>query len=52
MSSRSKSTQNQVRDARTQAWTFVFDCYAKKNAAAGPGGKDAMKGSENDRAGT
>ena len=37
----------QARDTRARAWAFVFDCYAKKNAAGvtSTDGEDAKKGS-------
>ena len=37
----------QVLDARGRAWAFIFDCYAKKEAAP-ESRPDDVKGSQND----
>ena len=33
-------TPEQARDIRARVWAFVFDCHAKKKAAADLGGED------------
>jgi hypothetical protein len=35
--------REQARDARARAWAFVFDCYAKKEAARRGGPDDVRK---------
>ena len=47
----SSITEEQACDARAQAWTFIFSCHAKKEAAR-PGGPDNTKESKNDGAAT
>jgi hypothetical protein len=45
-SARTQHTAEQARDVRARAWSFIFDCYAKKKAAAraGDGEKQRAKG--------
>ncbi len=46
-------TAEQARDARARAWVYVFQCWRKKQNAAGmtsTNGDDAMRGSKHDRA--
>jgi hypothetical protein len=40
-------TAEQARDIRAHAWSYVFDCYAKKNAAgvSSTNGDDEKEGS-------
>lgn len=43
----SGTTPDLPRDTRARAWAFIFDCYAKQNAAGvtSTNGDDAKKGS-------
>jgi hypothetical protein len=43
----SDSTSEHARDARAQAWAFVFECFHKKEATR-PGSPDAAKEVKND----
>jgi hypothetical protein len=44
---RSNATPDQARDVRARAWTFAFECYAKKEGSR-PGAPDDAKGSKHD----
>ena len=53
MTPHSGISPEQCRDARAQAWAYVFQCWREKQNAAGvttTNGDDAMKGSNSDRA--
>lgn len=46
-------TPDQARNTRARGWAFVYDCYAKKNAAGMTSTNgDNAEGSVNDRAKT
>lgn len=44
-------TDEQARDARARAWSYIFDCHAKKKAAR-PGGPDDGTKSKEDSGNT
>jgi hypothetical protein len=46
-------TSEDARDTRARAWSYVFDCYRKKEAATSPESRPiAAKGLTHDRAKT
>jgi hypothetical protein len=45
-------TPEQARDARARAWSFIFECWQKKQKAAPASRPDDAEGSKNDRTAT
>jgi hypothetical protein len=44
----SDATSEQTRSMRAHAWRYIFDCYAKKEAAPETAPEDAKEGFKND----